>query len=388
MLHPRVLRRPRSRPLALLGLVALGVRTVASADSQAAATTSQRGPHNENYDPPIYAPTPSAPYEGTPGNPLVRRLGRLPGPGRDVRGCPTSRASAEQKALLDKIVQRPKATWFGALAARRRHHGAGREVHRADDRRRPRGPGPDAIFRMEPWERRGLHPPAHRRRAGVVQDVDRRLRGRRRRHPHGDHHAAGRPVRPVRAGRFEAAGADDQVRRAHPQRAPNTSVYIDAGAADWQRDDPKKALKMLIPMGIRWARGFALNSTHYDSTERQVRYSRRHLPGAGRARHARASTASSTPRRTAGRSRATSTAARTSTTPACARPSSDKRCVTLGIPPTVDVADPSGASTGTTAGSPRGTSTPTSGSAVPGSTTRPRRSCWTGRSTLARTTPY
>ena len=26
-------------------------------------------------------------------------------------------------------------------------------------------------------------------------------------------------------------------------------------------------------MGIRWARGFALNSTHYDSTERQVRYS-------------------------------------------------------------------------------------------------------------------
>ena len=54
---------------------------------------------------------------------------------------------------------------------------------------------------------------------------------------------------------------------------PNTSVYIDAGAADWNREDPKKALQMLIPMGIRWARGFALNSTHYDSTERQVRYS-------------------------------------------------------------------------------------------------------------------
>ena len=30
---------------------------------------------------------------------------------------------------------------------------------------------------------------------------------------------------------------------------PNTSVYIDAGAADWKRDDPKKALQMLHPDG-------------------------------------------------------------------------------------------------------------------------------------------
>ena len=97
---------------------------------------------------------------------------------------------------------------------------------------------------------------------------------------------------------------------------------------------------MLIPMGIRWARGFALNSTHYDSTERQVRYSAdiaralaaRGMPGQVR-RHQHL-------RPTAGPSRATSTAARTSTTPRACRSQQDKRCVTLGIPPTVDVGDP------------------------------------------------
>ena len=35
------------------------------------------------------------------------------------------------------------------------------------------------------------------------------------------------------------------------------------------RDDPAKALRILVPAGVSMARGFALNSTHYDSTARQ-----------------------------------------------------------------------------------------------------------------------
>ena len=120
---------------------------------------------------------------------------------------------------------------------------------------------------------------------------------------------------------------------------PNTSVYIDAGAADWKRDDPKKALRMLVPMGIRWARGFALNSTHYDSTERRSGYAAKIAKALARAA-CPASTASSTPRRTAGRSRATSTAARNFDNARAVHLARDKRCMTLGIPPTVDVGDP------------------------------------------------
>ena len=120
---------------------------------------------------------------------------------------------------------------------------------------------------------------------------------------------------------------------------PNTSVYIDAGAADWNRDDPKKALKMLIPMGIRWARGFALNSTHYDSTERQVRYSAdiaRALAARGIQDKYGVINTSSNGRPFKGYKYRGPNYDHASP----AGPSHDKRCVTLGIPPTVDVADP------------------------------------------------
>ena len=44
---------------------------------------------------------------------------------------------------------------------------------------------------------------------------------------------------------------------------PNTSVYIDAGAADWPKDNPAEAAEILVRAGVDQARGFALNSTHY-----------------------------------------------------------------------------------------------------------------------------
>ena len=53
---------------------------------------------------------------------------------------------------------------------------------------------------------------------------------------------------------------------------PNVSVYIDAGASDWLRNDPAKALKILVPAGIDTARGFALNSTHYASTSAEIAF--------------------------------------------------------------------------------------------------------------------
>jgi hypothetical protein len=55
---------------------------------------------------------------------------------------------------------------------------------------------------------------------------------------------------------------------------PNTSVYIEAGAADWPLFGPNAgvdaAVKILLRGGIRYTRGFALDGTHYDSVPDEV----------------------------------------------------------------------------------------------------------------------
>ena len=161
MFHHRALRTMIAAT-ALVGLVALGGPTVASVDSKAAAAPSQRGPNNENYDPPIYTPTARPAYEGTPGNPLVRGWGVYQGLAEHA-WLPYLAASAEQQALLDKIVQRPKATWFG-------HWQPDGDITDRVEKyiELTTGGDPDvlvqiSIFRMVPWERGGLQAAAHRR---------------------------------------------------------------------------------------------------------------------------------------------------------------------------------------------------------------------------------
>lgn len=55
---------------------------------------------------------------------------------------------------------------------------------------------------------------------------------------------------------------------------PRTSVYIEAGAADWPMSGPNggvtAAVRILVRGGIQYTRGFALNGTHYDSIPDEV----------------------------------------------------------------------------------------------------------------------
>src|SRR4029078_7490891 len=54
---------------------------------------------------------------------------------------------------------------------------------------------------------------------------------------------------------------------------PHTSVYVEAGAADWPsagQGGVDTAVKILVRGGIQYAHGFALDSTHYDSTPAEV----------------------------------------------------------------------------------------------------------------------
>jgi hypothetical protein len=53
---------------------------------------------------------------------------------------------------------------------------------------------------------------------------------------------------------------------------PNTSVYIDGGSSDWLT--AAKAASLLRASGVRYARGFALNATHYTSTSSNITHGR------------------------------------------------------------------------------------------------------------------
>jgi len=55
--------------------------------------------------------------------------------------------------------------------------------------------------------------------------------------------------------------------------APNASVYIDAGSADWIT--PTAAAHLLQRSGVANIRGFALGGTHYDTTARNIAHGRK-----------------------------------------------------------------------------------------------------------------
>ena len=339
MRTPRVLRTPVAVAATVLSLTVAGLASGAHADPQppVASKSAQRGPDNENYNPPVYSPTTQTTFVGTPGNPLVRGWGVYQGLAEQA-WLPYVVASPDQKNLLDKIVQRPKATWFG-------HWQPDADI--ADRVRKyvelTTGGDPDvlvqtSIFRMEPWERDACKRlPSAAEQASYKSWIDGFAAGV------GDAHMAVimQPDGPFVLCAPGGSKVPANLIKYGVQKLsalPNTSVYIDAGAADWNRDDPKKALEMLIPMGIRYARGFALNSTHYDSTERQVKYAAevsRALAARGIAgKYAVINTASNG----APFKGYTYHGPNFDNANVC-KSANQQHCVTLGIPPTVDVGD-------------------------------------------------
>jgi Glycosyl hydrolases family 6 len=54
---------------------------------------------------------------------------------------------------------------------------------------------------------------------------------------------------------------------------PNVTTYLDAGASDWLK--PGEAVALLRKAGVRYVRGFALNSTHFETTHHEVVFGNR-----------------------------------------------------------------------------------------------------------------
>jgi len=53
---------------------------------------------------------------------------------------------------------------------------------------------------------------------------------------------------------------------------PNATIYIEAGASDWE--SARRTASLLRQVGIAKVRGFMLNATHYDWTASNIRYGR------------------------------------------------------------------------------------------------------------------
>jgi endoglucanase len=115
---------------------------------------------------------------------------------------------------------------------------------------------------------------------------------------------------------------------------PRTTVYVDAGAADWQ--SVSSVVSLLRESGVQYTRGFALGATHYASTADELLYGRRVVQALAAqgitGMHFIINTAQNGKPFTVQQDLAEFKSMKP-----CATKQSTQ-CVTLGIPPTTDVA--------------------------------------------------
>ncbi len=284
-------------------------------------------------------PADQGPIPLSVGNPLAGRpWGVYKGP-LEHSWHAYRQARGQQRDLLARIALRPKATWFGQWLRTEKVRDNVSDYVLNAQHGDPEALVQMAIFAIQPWEREAcVRLPSAAEKAAFMRWVDEVALGI------GDAHVALilQPDAPFALCAPHGSQAPLDLMRYATERfsqQPNTSVYIEVGAADWLRDDPVKALKILVPAGIASARGFALNSTHYDSTERQVHFA----AAIALALASRGITGKYAVINTAQNGRPFKgyeyQGRNFDNARACAS-RVDSRCVTLGIPPTTAVADP------------------------------------------------
>ncbi|QOT19493.1 glycoside hydrolase family 6 protein [Paenarthrobacter sp. YJN-5] len=294
--------------------------------------------------PPWQAPQPAHPQN--PTNPLANRLwGVYHGPQDQLYNVYES-ANAQTRAALDTIRVRPRTKWYGNFLADHEIQSRAKDYIVNSQAGNPTTLSQMAVFRMKPWE----------------------------------HDACTRVPTPVEQASYKtwirnlAAGIGDSPTLIVMQpdgpflwcvpdikttskllrfatktlsNLPNTSVYIDAGAADWcengRRATAARCAGILKRTGIKWARGFAMDSTHYTGPVDNIRLGSQivnHLRARGYGeKHFIVDTAKSGQPTNWLDMKPSAPGELKDNARTCSRPGM-KRCVTLGIPPTARPGDP------------------------------------------------
>ena len=294
-------------------------------------------------------PAPATPAVRTvtaSGNPLAGRpwgtyLGRA-----DQTYAPYLAATGTDKQLLGRIALAPKAKWFGGWITDTQIAGKVKAYVANAQAGNPEALVQLAVFRMRPWEHE-----ACRRLPTTAEQASYKKWVRGFAAGVGSAHTAV-VLQPDGPFALCAPGGSTLPSRLIAYSAkvlgalPHTSVYIDAGAADWPAEGRQggvaAALRILRPAGIQYVRGFALNSTHYSSTPDEV------ARGAAivQALAAQGITGKHFVVNTSSNGHPFSFGSYTGSDPdnatVCPTRSEPvtRTCVTLGIPPTADVTDP------------------------------------------------
>lgn len=218
---------------------------------------------------------PEAAYPENPDNPLAgRRWGVYLGP-QDQVYAPYVSSTGEEQAQLAKIALRPKTKWFGSWIPDDQITGKVASYVAASQAGDPEALVQMALFRMSPWEGEACE-----RRSTAAEKSSYKAW-----------------MRNVAAGIGSAPAlvvmqpdmpffwcAPDRGAKARLltyatrilSELPRTEVYLDAGAADWCKQgtaqQPAHCATLLTKVGIQYARGFALDSTHYTGPVENIRH--------------------------------------------------------------------------------------------------------------------
>ncbi len=243
-------------------------------------------------------------------------------------------ARGRDRKLLAKEALQPLAYWFGAWNQDALAADTVRSYIQSVQNGNPNALVQMAVFRVDPWEHKACQQVPDPQQVASYRDWV-------------NNWAAGigssrvamvlQPDLPFEAcapGHSQVAAQEIAYAARVFSALPHTTVYLDAGADDWER--VIDIVPMLRESGIQYTRGFALGATHYDSTGNELIYGQKvvralaadGIPGM----HFIINTAQN------GRPFTTQQYPQEFKTGLPCTSAAQQHCVTLGIPPTTHVA--------------------------------------------------
>lgn len=283
------------------------------------------------------------PTAQNPNNPLAGRTWGTYEGNADPAWPPYVASTGKTHQMLATIALTPKAKWFGRWLTTAN---IGEKVHQYIDNATANDP--DALvqmtlFAMNPWEkdvRNGV--PTAAQAAYYKRYVTNFANAI------GDTHVAiiQQPDGPFALQAPHGSWAYSNLLNWATRKLsalPNATVYVEGGSNDWMHGNVNREVQLLLHDGVAYAHGFAFGTTHFDSTQAQIMFgtkvvhalARRGVPDThfviDTGDNGRPFTGLWWVRHPSGQGYNDARRCTTLT---------ETHCVTLGIPPTTDVANP------------------------------------------------